>query len=558
MSAPTAIHGGAAPLASLTSVFTPPCPTTWLITTTRLLSQYPAFPTAGPSSCNPPSWRANIAGQGFEYYSPAVCPQGFVVGPSCGLTKTRAEEGFPTVAPQETVAYCVPQGLTCTTDTTDYRGGVWGYVRDATTYGATVTIGPAIQIRWRESDLTKLETHPLIPGLTAAATTDMAVAVASTPVFGSDVNTISIPTSSPSDVLITDTTVPASNSQGSIRNPAPFPTGQPPSDSAGASGSNDGGVLGSLNRTNSIIVIVIITVAVAGILAGAAFFLVRRYKQKKERLKASVEDGQRSSTWPAPSHRGTFTSTSSQQKTVRDVRSITPASSRMLGREARSTTPGSSKVMMQNPRSTTPGSRSSKKALPILDPRAAGISELDGTPPVSAIRPPHIGSTPNPAELEGDGLEAARSAALSQRSWLRSPSLHALHSPRSTRSSGRRTIRESFGEKINDPASVLGRLKIPTARSTASQRPSPASASPSALSFWRSPRSPRTPTGTTTTRLSQMSSANQYPPRVSSRKSGLGGEVVATPTIAERPDEETSGGSSSSSGAQPKQRGSSS
>ncbi|KAK3988388.1 hypothetical protein QBC44DRAFT_102023 [Cladorrhinum sp. PSN332] len=546
MSAPTAIHGGAAPLTSLTSIFTPPCPTTWLITTTRLLSQYPAFPTAGPSYCNPPSWRANIEGQGFEYYSPAVCPQGFVVGPSCGLTKTRTDEGFPTVAPQETVAYCVPQGLTCTTDTTDYRGGVWGFARDATAYGASVTVGPAIQIRWREADLTKLETHPLIPGLTVA-TTDMAISAAATPVIVSDTSTISIPTSSPepNDVLITDTTVPPNNAQDTIRFPAAVPTEQSvPSNTAGASSDDGGGMLGPLNRTNSIIVIVIITVALASILAGAAFFLIRRYKQKQERSQASVEDGQRSSTWPAPSHRGTFMSASSQHKTVRDLRSTTPASSRMLGRDVRSTTPGSSKVMVQDVRSTTPGA--SKKVLTNLDPRA-GVSELDGTAPASAVRPPHLGSTPNPAELEGDGLETtARSATQSQRSWLRSPSLYPLHSPRSVRSSGRRTVRESFGEKVNDPASVLGRLKIPTARSTTS-RHSPGSASPSALSFWRIPRSPRSPK-TPTTRLSQMS---QYPPRVSSRKSGLGGDVVATPTIAERPDEENVGSSDSA-----KQRGS--
>ncbi|KAK4170034.1 hypothetical protein QBC43DRAFT_40296 [Cladorrhinum sp. PSN259] len=543
MSAPTAIHGGTAPLASLTSVFTPPCPTTWVITTNRLLSQYPAFPTAGPSACNPPSWRANIAGQGFEYYSPAVCPQGFVVGPNCGLTKTRTEEGFPTVAPQETVAYCVPQGLTCTTDTTDYRGGVWGFALGATTYGASVTVGPAIQIRWREADLTKLETHPLTPGLRVTKT-DMAVQAAVTAVIVSDTKSISFATNTPepTDVLITDTTVPV---QSSARFPGGVSTAQSAPSFATSSSSSSGGgdrMLGSLNRTNSIIVIVIITVVVAGMLAGGAFFWVRRYKRKQERPEESVEDGHRASTWPTPSHRGTYMSASSQQKTVRDVRSTTPASSRMLARDVRSTRPATSRMTARDVRSTTPGS---KKVMTNLDP-LAGVSELDGTPPASAVRPPHLGSTPNPAELEGDATQnTARSGTHSQRSWLRSPSLHnPMQSPRSVRSFGRRTVRESFGEKINDPATILGRLRIPSVRSTMS-RQSPGSASPSALSPWRIPRSPRTPRTPMTNRLSQVS---EHPPRVSSRKSGLDGDVVGTPAIAERaeqPDEENGGKSSS-------------
>lgn len=514
MSAPTAIHGGAAPLASLTSIFTPPCPTSWLITTTRLFSQYPAFPTTGPSSCDPPSWTANLEGRGFQYYSPAICPQGFVVGPGCGLTKTRTEEGFPTVAPQETVAYCVPSGLSCTTDTTDYRGGVWGLSRDATTFGARVTVGPAIQIRWREADLTVLETHPLTPGLKVART-NMAVQAAGTAVILSYTTSISIPTSAPqpTDVLITDTTVPAANGpKDSVLFPAAIPTG-PPARSKGANTSG-GGFLGSLNRTNSIIVIVVITVVGVSILATAALILVRRNKQKKSNAWTSAEEGNRASTWPGPSHRGTFMSTASSNKVVRDLRSTTPASS--------------------------------KKISTNLDPRA-GISELDGSPPPRAVRSPALGSAPNPAELEGDMTQTpTRLWAYGQRSWLRSPSLHhPLQSPRSVRSLGRRTVRESFGEKINDPATVLGRLKIPSTRSTMT-RPSPNSASPGASSFWRiprsprSPRSPKSPRSPMTTRRSQLS---QLLPMPSPMNSGLGG-ALATPTIPEHPQEETGESSS--------------
>lgn len=168
------LHGGTAPLAALTTIFTLPCPTTWLLTTTKLPSQYPPFPSAGPSSCDPPSWNQNLDGAGFQYYSPAICPSGFVVGPSCDLRKTRTTEGFPSVAPGETVAYCVPIGLTCTTDTTDFRGGVWGFSRDGTENSARVTVGPAIQIRWVDGDLKIMETHPLTPGRVLAETTSEA------------------------------------------------------------------------------------------------------------------------------------------------------------------------------------------------------------------------------------------------------------------------------------------------------------------------------------------------------------------------------------------------
>ncbi|KAK9771643.1 putative Conserved oligomeric Golgi complex subunit 5 [Seiridium cardinale] len=172
MSIPTA------PLAALTTVFTPPCATSWLLTTTKVPSQYPPFPTTGPSLCDPPSWESNIEAQGFQYYSPAVCPSGFEVGPNCEITKTRILQGFPPVADGETAVYCVPSGHTCTTDTTDFRGGVWGFTRAAATPTsgvAVVTVGPALQIRFRDEDLSILETHPLTPGLVLAGATTSTV-----------------------------------------------------------------------------------------------------------------------------------------------------------------------------------------------------------------------------------------------------------------------------------------------------------------------------------------------------------------------------------------------
>ncbi|KAI1298098.1 hypothetical protein F5Y03DRAFT_275231 [Xylaria venustula] len=152
------------PLAALTTIFTPPCPITWLLTSTKVPSQIPPFPTGAPASCDPPSWDEYLSQRGFEYYSPAICPSGFYVGPSCIITSPRTGQGFPAIQGGETAAYCIPNGHTCTSDTSDFRGGVWGVSRTASVNGAQVTAGPAIQIRWREEDLDGLETDPLTPG----------------------------------------------------------------------------------------------------------------------------------------------------------------------------------------------------------------------------------------------------------------------------------------------------------------------------------------------------------------------------------------------------------
>ncbi|KAI0839346.1 hypothetical protein F5Y06DRAFT_286386 [Hypoxylon sp. FL0890] len=150
-------------ISELTTVFTPPCPVTWLLTTTKVPSQFPPFPTTGPSSCDPPSWVDNISQKGFAYYSPAICPIGFSAG--CTASDRRSDDGFPAITAGETAMYCVPSGFTCTSDTTDFRGGVWGFMRTASASGASVTVGPAIQIRWREEDLSSLQTDPLNPAV---------------------------------------------------------------------------------------------------------------------------------------------------------------------------------------------------------------------------------------------------------------------------------------------------------------------------------------------------------------------------------------------------------
>lgn len=98
-----------APLAALTTIFTPPCSISWLLTSTKEPSQYPPFPTTGPASCDPPNWATNIRDKSFQYYSPAICPSGFEVGPGCHITDTKTTEGFPPVQTGETAVYCVPR-----------------------------------------------------------------------------------------------------------------------------------------------------------------------------------------------------------------------------------------------------------------------------------------------------------------------------------------------------------------------------------------------------------------------------------------------------------------
>ncbi|KAI2601979.1 hypothetical protein GGR54DRAFT_559971 [Hypoxylon sp. NC1633] len=154
-------------LSQLTAVFTPPCPITWLLTTTKVPSQFPPFPTTGPASCDPPGWANYLASQGFAFYSPAICPSGFSAG--CTVGSRPSDQGFPPITAGETAMYCVPSGFTCTSDTTDFRGGVWGYSRTASGKGASVTVGPAIQIRWQEHDLSLLATDPMTPAPSPAA-----------------------------------------------------------------------------------------------------------------------------------------------------------------------------------------------------------------------------------------------------------------------------------------------------------------------------------------------------------------------------------------------------
>ncbi|KAI3317392.1 hypothetical protein HD806DRAFT_372394 [Xylariaceae sp. AK1471] len=209
------------PLAAITTIFTPPCPITWLLTSTKAPSQFPSFATTAPVSCDPPSWGEYISQRGFEYYSPAICPSGFSVGPSCIITNPRTAQGFPAIQGGETAAYCVPSGHTCTSDTSDFRGGVWGASRTASANGAQVTVGPAIQIRWRDQDLSSLETNPLTPG---PRTTQVAV-IQPPGVFPSTVELPPTSTPAPENTLtVVDSSTTTSSSRQSPTSVASSPS----------------------------------------------------------------------------------------------------------------------------------------------------------------------------------------------------------------------------------------------------------------------------------------------------------------------------------------------
>jgi len=180
------------------------------------------------------------------------------------------EEGFPPVMPGETVAYCVPIGMSCTTDTTDFRGGVWGWSQAVTEPGAAVTVGPAMQIRWRDSDLDILETHPLTPGLRRQA-----VATGTVPTESSQAT----PTSSQIiRTVVTIFSVPTST--GSLTGP---PGGNNQTETVGGSTSGSG----SIDRNTAVFVIVILTVlavVMLGIL-GLIYFFKRKSGKLAEPFK---------------------------------------------------------------------------------------------------------------------------------------------------------------------------------------------------------------------------------------------------------------------------------
>ncbi|KAI0173007.1 hypothetical protein GGR52DRAFT_572812 [Hypoxylon sp. FL1284] len=143
-------HEGTPPVAALTTIWTAPedC---------FPISKDPAedidlFWSSQPA-CGPPGYTSYYD---TFYYSPAICPSGFTVG----CSRYAASQG-PDVEPTETAVLCVLSDYSCATDD-------WNYYATNTDLSYAQIM---IQVRWAESDLSVLETHPLTPGLTLADVT---------------------------------------------------------------------------------------------------------------------------------------------------------------------------------------------------------------------------------------------------------------------------------------------------------------------------------------------------------------------------------------------------
>ncbi|KAI1391759.1 uncharacterized protein F4822DRAFT_104838 [Hypoxylon trugodes] len=140
-------HDGTPPVAALTTVWT--ASEGCFPVSTRSTTDIDLFWTSH-TKCAPPGYASY-----FEtyYYSPAICPSGFTIGCS------RYGQG-PPVESTETAVLCVMSDYSCAPDE-------WNYYATNTDLSYAQVM---IQIRWAESDLSILETHPLTPGLILAGT----------------------------------------------------------------------------------------------------------------------------------------------------------------------------------------------------------------------------------------------------------------------------------------------------------------------------------------------------------------------------------------------------
>ncbi|GJC92592.1 hypothetical protein ColKHC_01418 [Colletotrichum higginsianum] len=172
---PLTTQRGAAPL---TTVFTTPdfCKDLyWTNTITPPLSSVVCMPT---------SWH-QLYDYSWGYYSPGICPSGYTEG--CAFPTSLATSkgggirlGGPVVE-GETARLCCPTGHTCYTDS-------WAYSKCISTVPTTsfynsdnqptsqLALVFAVQVRWRASDLSILETDPTVPGATYTGLTSTGAA----------------------------------------------------------------------------------------------------------------------------------------------------------------------------------------------------------------------------------------------------------------------------------------------------------------------------------------------------------------------------------------------
>ena len=179
-------------------------------------------------------------------------------------------------------------GFACTSDTTDFRGGIWGFVPPAATDDAPFTAAPAIQIRWADSDFSLLETHPLTPGLLLAGMAYTSTAGPTTTGAGGVSPSLS-PSASPtgrfttmpsrpttaSDTLISPSSNPGQSTASG--QPGPSPTSPTePNPTAGGSPTSDSAMA---NPAAIIAVITLFSVLVTIFIAVIVFVVIRRKRR---------------------------------------------------------------------------------------------------------------------------------------------------------------------------------------------------------------------------------------------------------------------------------------
>ncbi|KAF4954067.1 hypothetical protein FSARC_12234 [Fusarium sarcochroum] len=170
-------HDGTAPAGALTTIFTPPVDC--------IKDRVLYYKTR---TCMPLPERWSLYWEAASYYSPGICPSGMI------SVATPPPFFGPPIEPSETAIVCCPSGYTlsgssdknsCTGPVTVSSYELVDIVTTLTT-GASTSIKTSvarsyynttrvnsiypIQVRWRESDLAVLETHPLSPGVTPTST----------------------------------------------------------------------------------------------------------------------------------------------------------------------------------------------------------------------------------------------------------------------------------------------------------------------------------------------------------------------------------------------------
>ncbi|KAL1643327.1 hypothetical protein SLS58_004998 [Diplodia intermedia] len=182
--------GGAGPL---TTVFTTPdfcASSAWSDFGTPALSS---------SICMPPNGWTEYWNLKAGFFSPAICPKGYTRG--CAIPTSLATGislGGPLTTDgteTETGHICCPSGYTCDVGDSLYQPWPYSKCRStaATSYTTSNELTPAfvtttselvfaIQVRWREADLSRLETNPTVYGqiMTASATASAAARTTAT------------------------------------------------------------------------------------------------------------------------------------------------------------------------------------------------------------------------------------------------------------------------------------------------------------------------------------------------------------------------------------------